>query len=206
MEVNLLKYLPSYYKRSTVVNDIIGCQSSELQKFMISLNSMSKQFFVVLADTSLDRWEKELGIKINPNLSLAERRGKIISKLRSQGTVTKEAIKQIAQSFISDVDVVEDNENYRFEIILNSKIGFPYDLDSLYRSIEEVKPVHLESKYKLNSITSFDFFLGAFSMLGEEVTIYPYTPKSIESLGEIDIATSISQSADTTTIYPKGVL
>ena len=37
-------------------------------------------------------------------------------------------------------------------------------------------------------------------MLGEEVTIYPYTPKSIESLGEIDIATSISQSADTTTI------
>lgn len=49
-------------------------------------------------------------------------------------------------------------------------------------------------------------YIAAYTAIGEEITVYPWSISELESKGEIKIGAAISQTVETTTIYPKEVI
>lgn len=149
MSNRLMKHMPNYYKTSQVIKKITDSEDKELQLFEQRLNNTLNQFFVDLADSSLERWEAELGIPVNNSKPAEFRRSVIKSKLRGAGTVTVELIKNVSESYSNgEVDITEDNPNSIFTVTFVGTVGIPPNLDDLKNAIEEIKPAHLGVLYE----------------------------------------------------------
>lgn len=158
MSNNLMRYLPGYYKTSKVMTNITNAEDIELKNFKSELNNTLNQFFVDLADTRLDKWEEELGIRTNKSKPWEYRRSVIKSKLRGQGTVTVHLLKNIAESYSNgEVDIIEDNPKYTFTIKFVGSKGIPPNMEDLKRTIEEIKPAHLKFEFEFTYLTWDEF-------------------------------------------------
>lgn len=139
--------MPPYYKTSKVIDNLNNANAIELDNFDKKLDSILNQFFVDTADFSLSRWEKELAIN-NTYSDPALRRSKILSKLRGNGTITVNLIKNVAESFENGaVEIVENNPDYSFTVKFVGTRGIPPNLGDLKNAIEEIKPAHLAATY-----------------------------------------------------------
>lgn len=150
----LLGYMPSYYRTSTVIQNINNANAIELTIFEEKLTDVLNQFFVSTATFTLERWEKEFGVEINNNLEVDFRRSRIKSKLRGSGTVTITLIKNVSEAFANgEVDIIEDNANYQFTVKFVGNKGIPPNLQDLKDSIERIKPAHLKVLYSFTYTT-----------------------------------------------------
>lgn len=142
--MKLMEYLPDYYKNS---NEVMQIQDAiEVQEDVLSAdtNKLLEQVFVDTADYAIDLWEDMLGIAKDNSKPLADRRARIKSKLRGQGTTTVALLKNIAESFVNGkIDIIEHNDEYRFDVKMVDKVGIPPNMDDLKTAIEEAKPAHL---------------------------------------------------------------
>lgn len=88
---------------------------------------------------------KDFGLPVGDETTniMQERRENLISKLRSYGTTTKKMIVRWECFYKWDVQVVEHNEKYLFEIFLHRIIGIPPNMDDFRQTIEIIKPAHL---------------------------------------------------------------
>lgn len=199
----LLKdYLPLFISENNEFSAIYDILQSEIDELKIESDDLRKQFFIPTATWGISIWENLTGVITDTTKSIEERRANVLAKLRGLGTSTVEVIKQIAQSFVKEAEVIEHNSEYCFEIDLFSHNGFPYELNGLYTSIEEIKPAHLGVKYKLISITNSSIYFAIMSVSGEDTTIYPWTNTLLESKGKIDITTVQPTGLEDTTVYP----
>ncbi|WP_455795885.1 putative phage tail protein [Clostridium butyricum] len=131
----LLSYMPDYYKNSKVIENLNNAEVEQINKLKEKIQNVFNQFFILTLDNELEHKEKEFGMKIDRNLSLEERRNRLLPKNRGQGTATLEMIKRVAESFADDVDIIEYNSNYSFLINLLSTKGFPYKLDCYMKQL-----------------------------------------------------------------------
>lgn len=145
----LLNYMPSYYKTSKVIDNLNNANAIELDNFDKKLDSVLNQFFIYTADFALERWERELGIEVNNNYNIDFRRSIILSKIRGQGTVTINLIKNVSESFANgEVNVIENNSVYSFTVKFIGSKGIPPNLEDLKKAIEDIKPAHLAVVYE----------------------------------------------------------
>lgn len=156
MTTKLFNHLPKYYKTSKVMSDIIGTQDKQLQEFINKIQEVADQFFIDTATSgfTLERWEKELGIPLSSNKDEGYRRSVIKSKIRGTGTVTVGLLQNVAQSFEKGlIEVIEENELFRFRIKFMDTLGAPPNFDDLKNAIDEIKPAHLEVVYEFKYLT-----------------------------------------------------
>lgn len=145
---NLMEYLPSYYHNSIIMKEIFKGLNLECDKLSSDVIDTENQFFVVLTDRELWRYEQDLGIAVENNLSAEARRGRILSRLRGTGTVTKDMIRNVANSFVNgEIDIIEQPNNYTFIVKFISKKGEPPRIDDVKNAIEMIKPAHLAVEY-----------------------------------------------------------
>lgn len=145
----MLSYLPRYYETSRVMRAILQAEGTEFDKLRQALDEILSQFFVRTATWGLDRWEEELGLPITPDQPEAERRDKIISRLRGYGTATISVVKQVAEAYDKGtIDVIEDHAAYTVTIRFVDTIGVPPNLDDLKAAVRAVVPAHLEIQYQ----------------------------------------------------------
>lgn len=201
--MDLIKYLPPFYFNSEEVKNIQDSIQKEDIAVKEAIKDVLNQLFVNTSTWGLNYWEKLLGIESNNYKSVEERRSSVLAKLRGQGTTTVEVIKEIAQSYADKAEVTENNSNYSFIIGLESYKGFPFILNSLYNIIEEIKPAHLECKYKLTSTTKDKIRFATLTRCAETITVYPYNPKQIEFKGTIKLALGDSTGFENITVYPR---
>ncbi len=202
--MQLKNYVPSFISGDKILSKVYEEQQKQIDSTNADIQDLINQCFVETATWGLDTWEKELGIQNNINYSCAIRRSRILAKLKGQGTTTIEAIKNICKSFVEDVEVIEHNDKYYFEIDLLSHSGFSNGFETLYSSVEEVKPSHLGVNYKLVAITQNDFYIGGVNLMGEIITTYPWTPTEIENNTDIFVPmTAAYAGVETITTYPK---
>jgi uncharacterized protein YmfQ (DUF2313 family) len=141
--------MPEYYKASKVIDNLNNANALELDGFDTKLNNVLDQFFIDTSDFTLERWEKEFGIQVNNSYDIEFRRTRITSKLRGQGTITVNLIKNVSESFSNgEVDVIEDNPSYSFTVKFIGVRGIPPNLDDLKTAIENIKPAHLTVLYE----------------------------------------------------------
>lgn len=151
----LIEHLPFYYKESSIVKDLFKPIDLENERLIATVETTKNEFVVNTAVYTLSKYEEEYGLPINPNVSIEERRSRIIARMRSTGTTTKELVKTIAMSWSNgEVDVIEYSSQYKIEIQFVGTIGIPANIDYLKQSIYEIIPVHLEVEYtfKYNTV------------------------------------------------------
>lgn len=142
--MNLMSRLPDYYLNSSEVITLQKAIEKEGNLSQSAVEDLLLQLFVDTATWGLTSWEKVYGIKTDITKDYDLRRSRIKSKMRGTGTTTMEMIKNVAESFVNGlVEIVEHNEQYKFDIKMMSVIGIPPNMEDLKDAIEELKPAHL---------------------------------------------------------------
>lgn len=198
----LLEYLPQYERQSIVFQEILNAEQIEFDKLGLSVKDLEKQFFIDTATWGLAIYEKELKLPMRPNKNLEERRSIIKAKMRGMGKVDAEMIKAIVEAYTKSITNVFFNR--RIKITFTNEGTIFLNMKDMFNAIEEVKPAHLDYDIAMNyKQKSSEIFIATVFVSGEEITVYPYSPKELSSKGNIYIATGSNAEVDTTTIYPR---
>lgn len=148
-EVKLIEHLPKVFHEIREIKVILGVISEELNLLNYNKQDVHNQFFIDTSTWGLTLWERRFAIRTDLSKTYEERRKIVRAKRRGYGTVTKEKVKLIAQTFTNaDVDVIEESDKFRFYIeFINSKNKL--NLNGLYSIIDEIKPAYLDYNVKL---------------------------------------------------------
>lgn len=140
--------MPTYYKNSKVMQEIFKSIELEVKRLRDEISIAENQFFVVLADKDIQRHEQDVGLTPDISADIDTRRGRVLSKLRGTGTVTKTMMKNVAASFVNgDIEIIEYPHEYCFAVKFTSRTGMPYNMEDIKKMIEEIKPAHLKVEY-----------------------------------------------------------
>lgn len=166
----LKSYLPKYYRKSKVVENLNYINSNELDRIEINIDETIKELIISTADKSLARWEKEFGLMSDSKLDTQIRRSRILAKYLMRPPCTLRTLKDIVRAFIYDVDIKEDYDNYSFDVILKTKEPVGNKLNYIIESIEEIKPAHLNFNIIITYLTEVEIktsFIKGFSDIFE---------------------------------------
>lgn len=200
---NLEIYVPDFIRENKVFQALYAANGSELDKLDALSQDALAQCFIDTATWGLKYWEKFLEITSDETKAYDLRRSIIKAKLRSTGTVTTGMIQNVAESYEnSTVDVIEHPENYSFDIKFITENGVT-NLNSLQNAIEEIKPAHLEVKYKIISMSKVNLYYGLALLSGETVSVYPWQVGKISAKGNINVAISGARNVEKASIYPR---
>lgn len=140
--------MPGYYRKSKVMNDLIHSIENEFERLKSETTLTENQFFVILSDRDIKNHEEDVGLISDTSADIETRRGRVLSKLRGTGTVTKTMMKNVAASFVNgDIEIIEYPSEYCFTVKFTSKTGVPYNIYDIQAMIEEIKPAHLAVEY-----------------------------------------------------------
>lgn len=144
----MIEKMPGYYRNSKVMNDLIHSIENEFERLKQETILTENQFFVILSDRDIKNHEEDVGLVPDASADIETRRGRVLSKLRGTGTVTKTMMKNVAASFVNgDIEIIEHPSEYCFAVKFTSKTGVPYNIADIQAMIEEIKPAHLAVEY-----------------------------------------------------------
>lgn len=156
--MNLMELLPPYYNGNLSMEKLQGILTEKINELANNLNETIDECFVNTASALLSRYEKIYGLEVDVSKSDEFRRERIRAKIRGTGTVTKQMIQEVAKSYSNgEVEVIEDNENYRFIIKFIGTKGIPANMADLRLTIEEIKPAHLTFEFEFTWLTWDEF-------------------------------------------------
>lgn len=142
--MKLMDYLPPYYQHSPEMVDLQQAIQPELIRMDAEEQSAMAQLDPNTATWGLEVWERALAIPIQRVKPLEARRAKVVGKLRSQGTTTRQMIENVAESFTgSPVEVTEDPPAFRFGLSITGGWEDDAGWEDLRAAIDEIKPAHL---------------------------------------------------------------
>ncbi len=148
MADKMINLLPERFSKSDEIVNFENAIESVVNMAEDKRDELMMQFNVDTATWGLDFWEKQYGLKTDILKDYDERRSRIKSKMRGCGTTTAKLIKNISESFVNgEVDIIEHNEEYYFEVVMASIIGLPPNMEDLKLAVEEVKPAHINVVY-----------------------------------------------------------
>lgn len=140
--------LPEFLYQSKLYTNILEASQSEIDILLSEASSLLYELIPNQTTHLIDKWEELLGIKSDTSKSIEQRRSVVVSKLRGFGTVNESFLENVANSYdCGEVDIIPDNENYKFKVKFISALGIPENIDDLKQIIEEVKPAHLGVEY-----------------------------------------------------------
>ena len=94
-----------------------------------------------------------------------------------------------------------DSDNYTLNIEITS-----YDwnmFNEIMDNFRYIIPCNILLKSMLIQKVTSPVYFGSSIVSGEEVTVYPWTPEAIESIGKINIAIGNGVGIENITVYPK---
>ena len=146
--MNLKEYLPERLL-SAPAAELQDAFQPEIDKLAAALSGVAEyELFAHSADKWLPLWEAAYGIAGDASKPISERRSRLMSKVRGAGTTTAEQIRQVVASYAnSDCEIVEHNEEYRFDVKFVGAVGIPPNMDDVKAAIEEIKPAHLAYQF-----------------------------------------------------------
>ena len=175
---DLMRYLPKYYQRSSVMREIMGAFETELDTLNVNVDELSRQFFIFEAEKELRLHERDVGLNPDTAFPLDTRRGRVLSRLRGTGTVTREMLRNVVRSFIGGtVEIIEEYSKYLITIKFVGFRGVPENIESIKLAVGEIQPAHL--------VLAFEFTYAAHSEIKRFThrALAEYTHKKIRTLG-----------------------
>ena len=199
----LIKYLPNYYQKSEITKKYYEVISEEIVNLNALCEDVRSQLHIETATWGLVIWERVFGLTTDTTDTYENRRGRVIVRMNGFETTTVNHLKTMCELFVERADIIEHNNEYRIEVVLNDSKGFKNSLDALYETIEEIKPAHLGLDYTLATTVKQDIYIGSATLVGETTTIYPYVQEGLNSTIKVEIKSAQTTGAETSIIYPK---
>lgn len=138
-------YLSSAIRDSKVFQEIYRVQGIEIDILDSSIRELDEQLNIDKATWSLPIYEKELGISIDSNKNIDERRSVIKSKWRGTGKLDDEMIKRVVDSFTGgEVEILFDG---RIIVQFTGSYGTPPNMEDVFSAVDDIKPAHLAVLY-----------------------------------------------------------
>lgn len=196
--------LSPIYNNSVIMKSLYEAIGKEYDNIDDQIEDVKLQLFPQTATWGLKYWEERTGLPINIDEPIQSRRNKVIAKLQSRHIMNPKRMAMVLQKYTgADIKVIENTAPYTFEIDLIGRTTFPKSLEELYKTVKKIKPSHLAVNYKLISISSLNIYFAATTLCGEEIAVYPWSVKGIESKGKFNINTTISEGIENVSVYPK---
>lgn len=149
----MIDLLPNYYDESPEVDAIMDAGAQEFESIKQNAKDLLDQLFIETATWGLSSWERIAGIPVSESKPIDQRRSLLKSKLRGNGTVTVELIKNVAESFqYGEVSVIENNSNYAITIKFVGKYGIPPNLNDIKSALLELIPAHLAVNFEFTYV------------------------------------------------------
>lgn len=167
----LINQLPDFYQKSPEATDLQNAFTIQINESWLQREDFLNQLNVQTATWSLPLWEQLYGIETDTTRSIEFRRACILSKLRGNATATIEMIRNIAKSFCnSDVEVIEYNDENRFEIRFDATKSTIENKDGFLKAIKEMKPAHLqETLIEMTALPVHVYYGAAIGSYKQEV-------------------------------------
>lgn len=147
--MKLINYTAELICKGKIFSRIYQEQQKQVDLINDNIQDLINQCFIQTATWSLYIWEELYNIETDINDSYVNRRARVISAMRGQGTTTVEMIKNMASSYANgDVEVIEHNDKYYFVIKFVGTKGVPPKLEDLKNAINLIKPCHLGVEYE----------------------------------------------------------
>lgn len=126
-------------------------------------DKLDENSIVMTALEAIPDYEREYGIKTEPNLTIEQRRNQILAKKRMMDSPTKIAdVQRIANAFNLDVYVMNYFSEYAQTVFLEFKSGYLYDavtIELCKKMLEEAKRAHIASEYIVTCTVNSDFYI-----------------------------------------------
>ena len=156
--IDLIKYLPIYERESVIEQAKMQAVYNEFKRLVAYKESLLKEMYISTSEEYLFEWEQILGLPTvefecdeqDPDYDakyeqyLTSRRNSIQARLRGYGTVTKELIERICNSYWDgQVEVICIYSEYTVQINFENKPGIPAFLNEILERVREILPAHL---------------------------------------------------------------
>jgi hypothetical protein len=139
----MLEMLPPYERNSIVFQEIMKAEEKQFNKMDADIKDLENQLSPDTATWGLSIYEKELGLQIEPDISIEMRRSLIKAKLLMQPPSSKAKFIEILKSFIETAEIEEIFNDYSFNVILKTLDTVGDKLPYIQQVIEDFKPAHL---------------------------------------------------------------
>lgn len=150
MSTNLKQYMNLDNIKGPIMDKIIEAEEKQLDILNenIKLN-LNERFIKKASNIGLSTTELEFGLKLDNTLTTEDRRERLISHKRGQGTTTIEVIKNVALAFsCGEINIIEHYTEYSITIKFISIKGIPRNLNNFKESIRKIMPAHLGIEYE----------------------------------------------------------
>ena len=187
MKDDLINNLHQIYRNDEWIIEIFNSAGLSLDGIISMLLQMYNNYWFDTMDLdTIAILEKLLDFKTNPNTAIEDRRSQLEARWKSNNKCDLNLLKSIVNSWRNDGYTDVKFKNGRIQIIFTGNL-IPAHLDY---------DISVDSKQGLANIASY-------LVTGETITVYPWSPKVIESTGEINIAMGSNTGIENITVYPK---
>lgn len=145
--------------RNSLQIDLIRSLLIETQKIKNDIEKYKEFIFLnFFNEEQVLKYEKFMNLKANPNMTLQDRRERILFHLLSKQIFSPEALKEQARIFTNgEIEITEMFNEYYFVIKFTSIYGVPPNLNNFINFIELNKPAHLGYKIVYSYMTWDEF-------------------------------------------------
>ena len=139
-----LDYITPIYQEAKTALWIMEAMGVQGDLFVKWVNETIQQILPQTATWALDYWEEEYGLPIRPNLSIEQRRQKIINAVRTRAPMNPKKLERLLERAfeIEKVKVVERTHKNTFAVEIYKQL-LEEQWQEIFEMIEKYKPAHL---------------------------------------------------------------
>ncbi|WP_352404543.1 putative phage tail protein [Sporanaerobacter acetigenes] len=196
------------YKSKDAESQAIGNSLDEIQNDVDSLEKEVNPLSAV--SKGLEQWERFFKLPSNIEDSIEMRRARVIAELiqfmSDENVIRKDEMEEIISLYSNACKVIEHFADYVFDVNLKltGESELSLNIDDIHKVIKKIKPTWLGYNLSLEfNLKNSNIYFASCLISGEEITVYPYSPRNIESKGSIFIATGNNTGLENITVYPR---
>lgn len=145
MNEKIINFINKIFRNDDISMCITKITDTAIENIEIKIDEIKSNIFLDTSTWGLNIFEKELELEYVADKTIDERKSIINAKWRGAGKLTLELIQDTVKAYTKNA--VDLRFNSTIVIDFSSKIGKPKDIDSLFKSIEDIKPAHLGIEY-----------------------------------------------------------
>ncbi|WP_010292188.1 putative phage tail protein [Clostridium senegalense] len=205
MKKKLIDFLPSKIANIAEFKEIMNAEDIEFDSIeSMQLKILKENFIDTATDYGISKRESLYKIKPDKkNESLDFRRLRLKNRKMDKMPITHRALEQKLETLFGEDNykVEVQNDDYLVKVFINT---FDWNaFNEITDNFRNIIPCNMILKSSLVQKIKSNIYFGACTTIGEELTIYPWSPKSIESKGTVKFALGSNTGVENITIYPK---
>lgn len=205
MKKKLIDFLPSKIANIAEFKEIMNAEDIEFDSIeSMQLKILKENFIDTATDYGISKRESLYKIKPDKkNESLDFRRLRLKNRKMDKMPITHRALEQKLETLFGEDNykVEVQNDDYLVKVFINT---FDWNaFNEITDNFRNIIPCNMILKSSLVQKIKSNIYFGACTTIGEELTVYPWSPKSIESKGTVKFALGSNTGVENITIYPK---